>query len=138
MLNVANKFQRFLAACQHRGLVAFVILASAAAYSNYQVFNTQRDFEQESNERRSQSCELFERAHRKDVRNLVLTYEYLTGLTEKQKQDPFNKLIIRQLPEAEAQAFVGKAPPYCSVKGVGLPGPDPKIPQRPDSLNAKS
>lgn len=90
--------------------------------------------EHEAIQRRNASCQITERDQRDEVRSLEVTYDYLVGLTDKQRQTPLNKLIIKELPRAESEAKRDNAPKYCDEPGVGLPEPDKKVPERPEGL----
>lgn len=95
-------------------------------------------------ERRDQNCNILESQHLESVRGLRLTYDYLAGLTVAERQQPINRLLIAQLPQTERQARIDQAPEYCDEPGaaaeakgaepVGLPEPDPILPERPEAL----
>lgn len=95
---------------------------------------------QERNIRSDQACELFETDHLQDVQQLGQTYKYLASLTPEERNQSLNKFILINLPNTEQQALVDRAPEYCdgTVPGtgadIGLPEPDPKIPDRPAEL----
>lgn len=85
----------------------------------------------EGNERRDQTCRLFEKQAADAVRQLVQTYKFLKrpapglrGLVP---------LVLTGLARTEAEAHV-PAPAYCDAPRVGLPEPNPRIPPRPASL----
>jgi hypothetical protein len=88
----------------------------------------------EANHRRDQACVLFERQHAKDVRQLVQTYDYLVGLTPKQRARGINPAVIATLPQTEDSARTSTPPRYCFSPGVGLAEPKPRIPSRPPGL----
>jgi hypothetical protein len=92
-------------------------------------------FEADVNDRRDQTCRLFERDHLADVERLRGTYKYLNGLAPVQFEDTLNQAILRQLPDLESEARVDSAPDYCDEDGVGLPEPDPVVPKRPAGLS---
>lgn len=98
-----------------------------------------QDFAQERDIRSDQACQLFETDHLKDVQQLRDTYKFLldpdaanTGLV---------KFVILNLPRTEQEARTDNAPEYCdgvtaTGADIGLPEPDPKIPERPKKLDA--
>lgn len=111
----------------------------------------QRQIEREGTRRRDQICLRDEREHLNAVNGLKLTYRYLGSLTQEQRRDPINALLLDQLPRTELEAKTDSAPPFCDQPGVkaerryrlgkpggkppiGLPEPDPKIPKRPAAL----
>lgn len=87
----------------------------------------------EGDERRDQTCRLFEKQADESVRQLVQTYRFLLALTPAQRMEPLARFVLANLSKAEAQAHV-PAPVYCDAPGVGLPEPNPRIPVRPPSL----
>jgi len=94
---------------------------------------------QERVARSNQSCELFETDHLQDVQQLRQTYRYLISLTPEERQEPLNRFVLINLPDAEQQALVDRAPEYCDGEqpngdDIGLPEPDPKVPDRPAEL----
>jgi outer membrane murein-binding lipoprotein Lpp len=103
--------------------------------------------EAEGRERRDQQCELFERQHLDDVKQLRGTYKYLLRLPPSELRaptNPLNEAVILQLRETERAATRDSAPDFCDEPGadaerrgaepVGLPEPDPKVPRRPAAL----
>lgn len=92
------------------------------------------NFQREGQERRNQTCVIFERQQITNVRLLQNTYDFLLGLTPAQRHDPLNRFIRKQLPQTEAEARLDPSPPYCDEPGAGLPEPDPKVPPRPPGI----
>lgn len=96
----------------------------------------------EGAERRDQSCEQFEGDHLADVKRLKRTYAYLDKLPREEWGKPITVAIVQQLPELEEQARKDSAPEFCDEPGakaeargedpVGLPEPDPDVPDRRD------
>lgn len=86
--------------------------------------------EREGIERRDQQCVLFERLHAAAVQRLVETYEFL----REHRDTQLGRAVLVALPRAEADARLSVAPHYCDRDGVGLPGPNPRIPRRPPEL----
>lgn len=125
-------------------LVAFLGLALATGYATYQAKEATDQVKQyaqtnrqllkriinEGNERRQQSCTADERKHLATVDNLQKLYIYIEGLSPEEASTNFNKAIIASVPDAEEDAYNDNAPEYCDVPGVGLPEPDPKVPDR--------
>lgn len=101
------------------------------------VRGVQQQTESEAQMRRDQSCVLFERSHLADVNQLSDTYRYLLSLSPQELRNPLNQFILASLPEVEQQAHVDTAPRYCDAPGVGLPEPDPVVPDRPKELEGK-
>lgn len=85
-------------------------------------------------ERTDQTCLLFERQHLREVRRLTGTYDYLVALTPEQRTDPLNRAILATLAEVEGDATSSVAPTYCDMPNVGLPEPNPRLPDRPPAL----
>lgn len=85
----------------------------------------------EGNERRDQTCRLFEKQADESVRQLAQTYKFL------ERPSPGLRglvpLVLSGLARTEAEAHV-PAPAYCDAPGVGLPEPNPRIPPRPPAL----
>jgi hypothetical protein len=108
--------------------------------------------EKERQERAHQTCTLFERNHADDVKRLTATYKYLLGLNNQQRLEPLNQAVLAGLSETEAKVRTDIAPVYCDKPGekaeklwkktkgkegkppVGLPEPNPKIPERPKGI----
>lgn len=104
----------------------------------------------EGRERRDQTCRLFEGQHLADVNRLKRTYTYLEHLPPTERGTTLTVAVVRQLPEIETDARVDSAPPYCDEPGekaerlwneshgrrgappIGLPEPDPTLPERRD------
>lgn len=84
--------------------------------------------------RSDQTCELFETDHLQKVQSLRRTYKYLAQLTPEEASQPLNRFIITILPQNEQEAVIDRAPEYCDEPNIGLPEPDPKIPDRPKVL----
>lgn len=95
---------------------------------------TQHAQAREGAERRDQNCLIFERSQDRAVTQLRRTYEYLADLTPKQLAEPLNTAVIAGLPAEVTDAQTSDAPPYCNAPGVGLPEPDPLLPQPPGNL----
>ena len=122
-------------------LIVVTILVLQSVHANG---NTIDRIEREGIERRDQTCTLFETDHLQDAQRLARTYQYLDNLTPAQRREPLNQALVAQLPETEAEARSDSAPPYCDEPGaeaekngaepVGLPEPDPILPERPASL----
>lgn len=94
---------------------------------------------QERTIRSDQACELFETDHLQDVQQLGQTYKYLVSLTPQERDQPLNRFIIINLPQTEQEALIDRAPEYCDGMApngddIGLPEPDPKVPDRPAAL----
>jgi len=98
------------------------------------------NIKREGRERRSETCRTFEGQHLQEVQQLSKTYDYLAGLTRRQLRDPINRAVLKNLPELEQNARSDQdqhgvfVPLYCDAPGVGLPEPDPKVPDRPAVL----
>jgi hypothetical protein len=140
-------------------LAAFVFVAAAAVYSSAKTFelaSTNRDLLRqvqqnqarivaEGNERRHQSCLGTEREHLNNVTQLKRTYAYLVTLTPEDQASSINQAVLRQLPATEEQAHTDVAPEFCDEPGaaaekagakpVGLPEPDPVVPERPAKVD---
>lgn len=94
----------------------------------------------EGEQRRDQTCALFENAHLNDVKQLRGTYRYLVHLPRNEWGTSLTKAIVVSLPQTEAKARRDDAPAYCDEPGakaeargakpVGLPEPDPALPKR--------
>ena len=132
-------------------LAAFLILAAGQAWSWKmasdaidRVSDVQVAQIREGVERRDQICLSAEREHLNAVTRLDRTYRYLVGLTPREARTRLNEAILRQLPEIESEARTDVAPLFCDEPGeraekagappVGLPEPDPEVPQRPAGI----
>lgn len=93
------------------------------------------DLKSEQEGRINATCSINERKQAKDVRSLQATYDYLIGLSSRTLKEPINQAILRAVPEAEADADIDDAPPYCDEKNFGEPEPDAKVPERPPALD---
>lgn len=93
------------------------------------------DNQNETKDRVSQTCELFEGAHLNDVTQLKQTYKYIDALGPREVKDTINQFIISGLPELELKARSDPAPEYCDEPDVGLPEPDPVLPKKRDFSN---
>jgi hypothetical protein len=106
-----------------------LVLASASMLLSVFLFTLVR---REGSERRDQSCRIAERKQRADVERLHRTYAYLLRELRAGRTDtPLNIEVLRGLGQAEAEAREDDAPPFCDEPGVGLPEPDPVVPDRP-------
>jgi hypothetical protein len=134
-------------------LLAYILIAAAAIFASARTFdlaksNTEalQQISREGVERRDQSCRGDEAEHVQEVTRLTRTYEYVDSLPTKSFNDldTINKAIIRQIPDIEADAKTDPAPEFCDKtvinpetgerENVGLPEPDPIIPERPESV----
>jgi hypothetical protein len=145
-------------------LAAFSLLFSALLFaSGRQLSNqnskiidrieaVQAQTAREGVDRRNQICLSDEREHLNAVERLDRTYRYLVRLTVKQFDEPINSAIFQQLPDLEDEAMTDQAPDFCDEPGeeqeklwrqsggergappVGLPEPDPDVPQRPAGI----
>lgn len=86
-------------------------------------------------ERTDQNCKLFELDHLQDVRDLRDTYKFLSNKEAATENPGLTRFIILNLPRTEKEAKIDSAPEYCDDPGLGLPEPDPVIPNRPDNLD---
>jgi hypothetical protein len=109
--------------------------------------------EREGVERRNQICLSDEREHLNEVQQLKNTYLYLVNLPDSEVSSTFNRFIISQVPKTEDEAKIDTAPDFCDKPGakaekdwretdgkkgappVGLPEPDPVVPERPDKVD---
>jgi hypothetical protein len=106
-------------------VIGFVVIIGTVLWAYISI-------EQETQIRVDQTCHLFESDHLADVEDLADTYEYLDTLTKVEAKSGLNQFIISDLPEAESEARVDSAPPYCDEANQGLPEPDPVIPEQRD------
>lgn len=88
----------------------------------------------DSRERIDQGCKISEGKQLKDVTSLKATYKYLLALPPKQRRKGINGAIFAQLSSIEHEAEIDDAPAYCDQPNVGLPEPDPVVPERPAEL----
>jgi hypothetical protein len=141
-------------------LLAYLAVAGACIFASARTFDlasentkTLEKIEQEGVERRDQSCTIAEREHLRAVESLRSTYLYVVNLPEEELSSTLNRTIISQIPQTEERAKTDVAPPFCDEPGqveeerykrtqgefgsppVGLPEPDPEIPERPDKVN---
>lgn len=104
-------------------------------------------------EARDQGCKIDERQHKEELRQLRETYKLLEAQgPEAIAADPVLSYVVANLDRQEREAKLDRAPEYCDEPGVkaerlfkrtngqqgappvGLPEPDPKIPERPAAL----
>lgn len=118
-------------------LAAFAV----AAYTFFSVHALINKQNATNRERRNDTCLGFEGTHRQEIRNLENTYKYLLSVPPAERRRGLSGFILRfSLPEAERAAmrdddFDGVyVPHYCDEPNVGLPEPDPTVPQRPKGL----
>lgn len=125
-----NGFLRKLA------MTAVIVSLLTAAGTTYLWFNIVK----ESKERRNQTCRVFESAHKQEVDDLNGAYRYLAKAPPPEQGTTLYKLVLSNLKKLELQAKSDQdqegwiVPAYCDEPGVGLPEPDPKVPQRPAGL----
>ena len=129
-------------------LAAFLIVAIAAIVSYKQAYQAGQDAKQaitriaeEGKERRGQICLSFETTHLNEVQRLTDTYRFLRNLPESERDTTLTKAIVQNLPQLERDAKSDQdsdgifVPGYCDDKGVGLPEPDPVVPERPKEVD---
>lgn len=109
-----------------RDMTTFAAVALAA----WAVLNTVH----ERASRTDQTCTVFEQQHKDDVDQLIATYRYLASLSGEELAQPLNRFVLGSLPGVIREAQTDDAPPYCDEPGVGLPEPDPVVPERPRAL----
>lgn len=128
-------------------LWAFILVAAAAIYSNiqlYQITKTNRDIisqaAADTRERRNQACTGSEATHKQEVIDLERSYRFYKDPPQEFRNLLANPLFKKSFLEAERAAiqdgdqygeFVSK---FCDDPGIGLPEPDPTIPERPDYI----
>jgi hypothetical protein len=91
------------------------------------------DERKHNDEHADQACLLFEKSHLRDVKQLRQTYKFLEETRGREVE--LRPFILAGLPAQEVEASNDDAPPFCDEPGVGLPEPDPVVPQRPEDLN---
>jgi hypothetical protein len=116
-------------------LISAVLCFIAVTYTFTESRSADRAIVESSVRAQTQFCALAEAAHAADVKELADTYEYLDGLPPDDYRQPLNVFVIRRLPVLEAKAHKDDAPPLCDRKGLGLPEPDPDVPERPLDLH---
>jgi hypothetical protein len=95
----------------------------------------------ETRGRRDQACRGLELGHRQEVRQLRRTYRFYLDPPPSFRDLLSNPLVAQQLREDERAAQSDQdqygvfVPKYCDEPGVGLPEPDPKVPERPPELS---
>lgn len=119
------------------GLALWAVLgvqSRAEEVANLAVQNARviREQAREARIRRDQSCTQDERRHLDDVTRLKRTYAFLSHLPTSEYGTSLTVAIVRQLPEVENEARHDVAPPFCDEPGIGLPEPDPRLPERRD------
>jgi hypothetical protein len=120
--------QRRRASDGWRGWVDRAITLVAVAIAGLALYVTTLEREK----RTDQICRIDERKQQKDIRQLERTYGYLLRELRAGRMDqPLNVEILRGLQQTEADAREDDAPPFCDEEGVGLPEPDPVVPDRP-------
>ena len=132
---------------------AIAVIAAAVAVSNSQeavkaneeaieLINT------EGIDRRDQTCRAFERdtlasvTQFEDAKDrLRRTRFYLARLTGPELPERLNQEIARSIPrmvtdmrQKQLEAALSAAPAYCDEEGVGLPEPNPELPDRPKAI----
>lgn len=111
-------------------LTGLLVLLTVAAG-----FVAQRANQRANDQRRSESCRLFERQELAAKRQLVERYDYLARLPVADYGSTITRAIVRGLPAQYEDAVASTSPSYCDEPGVGLPeeGPSapPALPPRP-------
>lgn len=100
---------------------------------------TVNDLKAEAALRTDGQCTIFEGQHADDVQSLTSTYSYLLTVEPEDRDDAIFQFVVRNLPVTEARAYKDRAPDYCDLEtddggDVGLPEPDPEVPDRPAGL----
>jgi hypothetical protein len=116
-------------------IVAYIAIAvSVVAVGGYFINKNALDnFEDEALARVDQTCRLFEADHFEDVEGLRSTYTFLNNVRgTREAETALVQFVVRTLPRVESEARVDAAPPYCDEEDVGLPEPDPELPQKQD------
>lgn len=119
---------------RHAPIIAYLFLACVIAFSIAKVFKVADVNRIRSKDGRNQTCKLFERQYRNNVRAVSQTYEYIGQLKPDELKDTLNVFIIRNLSQTEQTAKDTVPPTYCDAPGVGLSGVNPSIPTRPKGL----
>jgi hypothetical protein len=109
------------------------ILGAIAIFTSVLLWDTQ---EEEGDERRHQSCTLFESDHLADRDELVATYDFLAAIKPHERDTALVNIVVGTLPEKEREAHTDGAPDFCDGKDqdgndIGLEEPDPVVPCRP-------
>jgi hypothetical protein len=101
----------------------------------------------ETADRRNQICLSAEKEHLDEVTSLRRIYKFIGELSVDDIREPINKFIILNLANTEKEARSDDAPPFCDLPGqvaekrgakvVGLPEPDPEVPDRPADVDRK-
>ena len=156
-LGVAYCRERRKGQILERATLALVVVTIAGGFFTLDdqaddIRATQDQVAREGVERRNQVCLSAEREHKAAVDRLRRTYRYIAGLSYRQSRSNLNRAIIAQLPQVESEGRTDVAPDFCDEPGekaeklwfrthgkqgappVGLPEPDPKIPQRPAGI----
>lgn len=97
---------------------------------------TVNDLAREGEQRRDETCVLFERQAQSAVTGLEATYHYLASLPHDALDDPLNQAVLAQVPSTEREARDARAPAYCNPPEVGLRTPPMGIPRRPPEVAA--
>jgi hypothetical protein len=140
-------------------LLAFVLVAAASIFAAARTYDiaaenkatierveeNQRKIALEGVQRRDQICLAAEREHASHVTRLTRTYEYIVSLPAEAFDPKFaanqiNLAVLRQLPQTEDEAKSDVAPEFCDVTlpgnvPVGMPEPDPIVPERPEKID---
>lgn len=85
----------------------------------------------DADDRRNQACQLFEAQYRTKALNIQRTYDYLGGLTPKEKRDKLNVAVAGQLASNEQDLRASVPPEFCTQPDHGNL---PPIPRRPAEL----
>jgi hypothetical protein len=144
VLAIWGRFGRDLVTFVAVGLAAWAVHVAEgnsdkAATASENALNAVRQSEHEANERRDQTCTIFETKQKSDVDALAQTYRYLGDLTKAEMGTALNRAILAQLPRTIREAQTDDAPDYCDQTNpdgsdIGLPEPDPKLPTPPKNL----
>lgn len=137
-MNSSESFQVAKAArsAQRWGMVGVLLAAVAVALSVWLFVRA----EGEGNERRDQTCEVFEGTHAEEVKGLKDVYQFLVDQSPEERKSTLSRFIVRELPRTEAEAksdsdrLGQQVPTYCDKDGIGRKEPDPKVPKRPKAL----
>lgn len=118
-------------------VLALVLLCAYFVKANH---DTIAKIEDESTQRRDQSCRGWEKAHAQEIKELKRSYAFYRDPSPALKpllDNPISLIVLRERvrnAQSDQDQFGQFVPKYCDEPGVGVKEPDPKVPKTPPRI----